>query len=226
MHRFKLLGLALISLFAFAAMTAVTASAAHMTLPEFVTKAGYKGTSGAGVLTSSGGEEIKCSAGTNSGGMESSRKLGTFSLTFTGCEAKVLLSTEKCNTSGDAAGTILTTGTWHLVLWLNRAQTIHIQFQWLLVPLTKLECGSLAKIETKGNLLGEISPGDNVLTKHYRLIVNATATAQEFTEFENENGTIVGAELLSNLDGGSFGKATEKSENNEFETTADTLIIN
>jgi hypothetical protein len=220
MHRLKLVGLVVLAVFAVAVGVAASASAATtMTLPEFVTKTSWKGSSGAGILRASG-VEIKCTTGTNTGGIEATKKLGTFALLFLGCSS--LLTATECKTEGTTGtGNILTVGTWHLVLTTKAAADQRLI--WFLVQEFVTKCGTVS-ITTKGNVLGEITPG-NVLTKHYALKVLAPLGVQEITTFENDSGELVSASLLSSA-GVGFHVATEESAENKIETALDTLIIN
>jgi hypothetical protein len=219
MRRLKTFAVVLAGLTVVAAGIAASAFAATMTLPEFTTKTGWTGKSGAGKLGASG-VEVKCSAGTNSGTMEASKKLGTFVITFTGCESPLL--GKKCNSVGDAAETILTEGSWHLVLTTISGADKHLV--WFLVKELEVECGTV-KIKVRGNVLGEITPA-NTLTKVYSLKVAVGANKkQEFTTFENDSGENVAASLRAET-GGIEAAATEESAGNVLTTTEDTLIIN
>jgi hypothetical protein len=189
-----------------------------MVLPEFITKTGWTGTSGAGKLATAAGDEIKCTAGTNEGTMEASKKLGTFVLRFTGCKSEKPIAGVTCNSSGDAAETVLTTGSWHLVLTIIGGVDKHLI--WFLVTPLVVKC-SIFEFKISGNVLGSITP-PNTLTKVYHLGVNVpTAGHQEFTTFENDGGEHVQASLVSNGEA-----ATEESASNTIATEKDTLIIN
>jgi hypothetical protein len=221
MRRLKALGSIVLAALALAIITAASASAVIMTLPEFVTKTGWKGESKAGVLRASG-LEINCTAGTNHAEMEASKKLGSFSITFTTCSSAITDST--CQ-SGETAGEIVTEGSWHLVLTTKSADDIHLIW-FLLKPFTAT-CNAV-HIEIKGTLLGEITPV-NKLTKNYDIKVNTVSaggtTLQEYTSFENDGGELVSASLLAASALG-FHSATERSEDNTITTTEDTLVIN
>jgi hypothetical protein len=216
MHRLKILVVASMAVFALAALVSASASAA-MVLPEFTTKTGWTGTSGAGKLTTASGNEIKCGAGTNSGTAENNKE-GQFSITFTKCKSEKPIAGVSCNSKGDAAETILTGGTWHLVLTTISGVDKHLE--WLLVKPLTVEC-SITSFAITGNLLGEVTPA-NTSTKSYALKVAVpVAKEQEFTTFENNNGEAVTASLKSGSEA-----AYEESANNVFTTEKATTIIN
>jgi hypothetical protein len=218
MHRFKVFGLALMAVFALAAVVEATANAGSMILPEFTTKTGWEGTSGVGKLTTAAGDEIKCATGTNTGKTEASGKLGTFNITFKTCKSEKPIANAECSSTGAAKETIVTGGTWHLVLTTISGADKHLI--WFLVSPLVVKC-SIFEFKISGNVLGSISPA-NTLTKIYTLGVNVpTAGNQEFTTFENDSGEQTKASLVSNSEA-----AFEESANNVINTEKDTLIIN
>jgi hypothetical protein len=217
MHRLKILGLALMAVFALAAVVQATANAANMTLPEFLTRTGWTGTSGAGVLSTAAADEIQCAAGTNEGTMEASKKLGTFVIDFTGCKSNKPVSGVNCNSTGDAEKVILTHGSWHLVL--NTISGVDHHLIWFLIEPLVVKC-SLFEFDISGNVLGLITPA-NTLTKVYHIEVFIKNGVQEDTGFENDSGELVHASLKSSGE-----VAFEESKENVITTEKDTLIIN
>lgn len=195
-----------------------------MVLPEFLTSTSWTGTSGAGKLTNSGAKtSISCTSGTSSGSMESSKKLGAFAIAFKGCTGEVLGSKVKCESTGDASETVLSTGTWHLVLTIVGAT--HRWEVWFLVQPLAIKCTALAKVEVKGNVLGAITP-TATKTKHYTITLATASGAQEYTYFENDSGEDVSAQLLSNINGGTFSASTEESKEDKIELSAETEVVN
>jgi len=119
MKRIRLLGVALMTVFAVSAIVAATASAAEPTkiLPEPSTVKPLKVTSksGAGSLITVSGEEVKCK--TDKGTSEfTTPNLGTFHALFEGCTGPS--GTTCTGESGDAKGTILLLGEVHYLLAL------------------------------------------------------------------------------------------------------------
>ncbi|HTW43513.1 MAG TPA: hypothetical protein VMD79_14500 [Solirubrobacteraceae bacterium] len=223
MHRFKLLGVALVAVGVAVAVTAAAAFAT-MALPEYTVQTGWTGSSGAGKLSNTAAKSsISCTSGSNAGGAEASKKLGTFALEFKGCTAEALGSKVKCNSEGDATEVILTVGTWHLVLQVSGTGS-HETLVWFLVKPTTVKCTSLVTIEVQGNVLGKIEEESKTKAA---LQVNVNASGgQQYTSFENDNGESVGASLVSNINKGSFSTATEESANNHIVTAKETEIIN
>ncbi len=216
MHRFKMLGLALVAVVVgVAAVGAVYASATTMTLPNFSVQQPFTGSSGPGKLTSSG-FTISCNSDADEGTMEANKNLGLFTIEFQTCSTS--LTTEPCHSLGGSGSNILLSGSWHLVLETLSGADLHL-FLLLLNPL-HIECGSVL-LSVKGNILGKIEPLTS--TKEYTLIVSLKGAEQEFTSFENDNGTLVAAELLAAANLG-FHKSTDTSATNKlFVKTASTI---
>jgi hypothetical protein len=220
MHRFKMLGLALVVVVVgVAAVGAVYASATTMTLPTFSVQQSFTGTSGAGTLTSSG-FTVSCKKDADEGTMEANRNLGLFTIEFKECESS--LTTEKCHSLGLSGSSILLSGSWHLVLETLSGADLHL-FLLLLNPL-HFECGSVL-FQVKGNVLGKIVQKGTPPSKEYELIVKATGAVQEFTSFENDNGTLVGTELLAAANLG-FHKSGVELRENVLSMTAASQIEN
>jgi hypothetical protein len=220
MCRHRLFALVLLALCVVLVVVAGSALAASMTLPEFVTKSSWTGSDGASVWKASG-VELKCKSGTNNGEMEASKKLGTFTITFKECSSAI--TGTECNSEGDAAGVVLTLGSWHLVLTTKAGEDRHLI--WFLFREFVLKCGTVS-ITLKGNLLGEITPA-NKLTKAYAIKIETAGptTQQEYTSFENDSGATVSASLLT---AGALGfhATTLAAVGNTITTALDTLIIN
>jgi hypothetical protein len=112
MRRISIIGWALMAVLALCAFAASTAFA----LPELLPKGSWTGkddnATDKPTLEILGGSlpAIKCTAATATGADETDT-LGSFHITFTGCEA----GGGKCNSTGDTAGTILSLGTYHYV---------------------------------------------------------------------------------------------------------------
>jgi hypothetical protein len=195
-----------------------------MVLPEFTLRPGWKGTGGTSkFVNSKEAAEINCSSGTSSGGIEGTFKSGAFTLTLKGCKGKISSLSVKCKSEGDAEETILTTGSWHLVLTTHSGVDKHLI--WFVLKEQKLECTELAKVTVKGNVLGEITPA-GTKAKVFSINLAVKGGTQEFTSFENDSGVNVVAHLESNVNGGAFSTSTVETAENKIETEKNTEIIN
>ena len=163
MKRFKLLGLALVAIFALAAAMSASAFAAELpeTLPTSATTRTWEGaaegepefsseTAEAGVLL-----VVKCKTAPSEGTEEPGKPLGLFHIHFLGCESTVGGLPAKCtDLNHTTAGEILVLGTWHLVYDRKKAEefkelTVGILF---LVELVHFTCGGVL-VEVKGEVL-------------------------------------------------------------------------
>jgi hypothetical protein len=197
------------ALAATAALAAI--SSASMTLPTFSgSVATAAGDSGNAKLTVKGGASIPCESSSESLTFNSgSRNLGPISLHFSGCTQ----GGEECHSLGDTTGAILFTGEWHLVLDLNPKDE---HFILLLLPSfgVHIECpaAGVKLLLVTGSILGLITLKAGSTTE-YSVIVKSTATAQEYTEYENDGGTVVNAQLKTSQEG--TGEPKESFENAE-----------
>jgi hypothetical protein len=197
------------ALAATAALAAI--SSATMTLPTFSgTATPGTGDSTTVKLTVKGGASLTCTSSTESLTFNSgSRNLGPATLHFEGCEQ---LEGE-CHSLGATGKMILLTGEWHLVLDLNPKDEHFLLF---LLPSfgVHIECPNspVKLLVVTGSVLGLITLKAGSTTE-YSVIVKATATAQEYTEYENDGGTVVNAHLKTVQEG--TGEAKESLENAE-----------
>lgn len=167
MQRFRILGLALLTVFVLGAVASATASAAVTVLPE-KEEVKWTGTSGKGTL-----EVLKnifnvvCQKDKSEGTIEKDKPLGKFHIDFEGCKAALV----KCTGLGEATEVILTLGTYHLVFDtlgaekdLKKEAAIGVLF---LVEPTHFECGGKLII-VEGQVLCLIKPV-NEKTKHLEI---------------------------------------------------------
>jgi hypothetical protein len=215
-----ILALCLIAAIAAAAAIAATSSAA-MVLPVFSgTSANPTGSSSITRLSIKGGVSVSCEADSYSLAFTSSRHLGDATLTFTTCGQ----GGEECHNLGNTENVIQITGEWHLVLFVKGGVDGH--YFLFLIPSfgVHIECPAAAVklLVVTGSVLGSITQKTGSTTE-FSVKVSSTATAQEFSEFENEAGTAVKAKLetvqegvgaakesFANVEGGvlKFGSAT------------------
>jgi hypothetical protein len=119
MKRFRILGLALLSLLALGAFAASMASAEEGVLPTVTAKT-FTISGGAGALETLAGEKIECTATTGKGEVAAKvdqKATGTF--TFTGCKANGFAA----STLGAASGTIVSAVNFTICL-INSAKSV------------------------------------------------------------------------------------------------------
>jgi hypothetical protein len=224
--RFRLFGLLVVASAVLGAVVASAASGATMVLPEFSVATAGTSTSGAGTLFG-GEQEIKCRKDKGLSG-PISKSLGTYDLNFEECE----LLGKKCRSLGELSGssTILTTGEYHLVLTLALAGTDR-RLIWFLTRELHIECelGSGILILVKGTVLGTIAAkAGSTNKKEFTVSVRATSRAQEYTSYENDNGTIVsaGVGLVQAVNEGATSASFEEAGPSELLTERATELTN
>jgi hypothetical protein len=199
---------AFVTVFAISVTISALASAS-MTLPSFSGTAATEGKISAGkTVLSLPGEMFSCESASGATTFEgASRRSGPFSLDIIGCKQ----SGEECRSLGDALGTFLITGTWHLVLFVKSSLDGH----YLLLSPRELhtECPHtfVKLVLFAGSVLGSTATHAGSTTE-FGLTIRAPGGGQEFTEYENEAGTAVTATLLSSPEGGKFKAAGLETE--------------
>jgi hypothetical protein len=150
MQRLKVLGLALVAVFALGAVVAATAGALPLVLPETTGKKSSDSSIGATIYKTVGGKEVKCEKATGTTEEEAPKPLGPFHITFKECTATEGGLTVKCTGLGDATtGEILTLGTYHLVYDKSSTELpVEILF---LVGATHFTCGGIFLIKVEGS---------------------------------------------------------------------------
>jgi hypothetical protein len=210
-RRIALLAPCFVAVLAASAVVAAISSAT-MVLPVFSgTATSGTGSSGTAKLTVKGGASFTCTASSDSLTFKSgSRDLGPGSLSFSVCTQ----GGEECHSLGGSGTTISVTGEWHLVLFVKGGVDGH--YFLFLLPSFGLhwECPAAAVklLVLTGDVLGSITQKSGSTTE-FTVKISSTATAQEFSEFENEAGTAVKAKLETVQEGS--GAAKESFENME-----------
>ncbi len=180
MQRLKILGVALMAVFALSAVVSATASAAlPVVLPE--TAETWKGTSGSGTLETLKGTQIVCKEATSEGTIEAKKPLGLFHIDLHGCSS----SGVECMSLGDKNETILVLGSYHIVF--DSLKPLGTAILFLLEPVHN-ECplgGSLLILE--GEVLCLIKPIE-VLTKHLEIVCDDTKGDPSETVYWGEKG--------------------------------------
>jgi hypothetical protein len=218
MKRFRLIGLALVAVFALGAVLSASAFALPEVLPFGTGTKAFTGKldSGEAVLESKSGNQVKCKKAEGSGGLET-ETLGTFKINFEECSLTVLGVNHTCtgtNTStADNTGVILSEGSFHYVFdTLGTGETLGVAV--LFLPKeTTFECGAFVKNVVKGDVACLVlTPLTSSVTHLFHCTKGANAGSTGDPQFYNDGGTVVKAQLLSELDsGGTFEESNEQA---------------
>lgn len=195
MQRLKILGVALMAVFALGAFVSATASAEVKVLPEAAES--FKGESGKGTLEVLKSKfAVTCQKDKSEGTFEAKKPLGTFHIDFEECTTIGGIVT--CTGLGEASGIILTLGTTHLVFdKLGTGAELGVGVLFLVEP-THFECAGVLQI-VEGQVLCLITP---VGKKANHFEITCTKGKEKGdpgeTVYWNEAGTEVkmGEELL------------------------------
>jgi hypothetical protein len=185
-------------------VVAATASAS-MVLPQFSgSAASATGDTGESIVSAEGGAAVQCKSSSDSLTVGASRNEGTATLDFSTC----VLESELCNSLADAAGSILVTGEWHMVLMTKGGIDGH--YFLFVVPSAGLhvECphAAVKLLLFEGEFLGSIAQKAGSTTQ-FSLKVASAGKAQEFSEYENNSGTAVRVSLKVQPEGSGKPKA-------------------
>jgi hypothetical protein len=189
MKRIRIIGLALVAMFAMSAVASATASAA---LPELVNSSGvelvkknFTIKSGAGKLESTLGT-VECSSDTGSGKV-TGLKTDEATVTFKGCK---LAGTSTTCQSGAEAGVIVTNALKSEVVYIKSTEPkeVGVKITPVGTLLAKFSCGTLT-FEVSGETTGKITPINKFVktTEHYTL------------EFNKASGLILNGTVPSKL---------------------------
>jgi hypothetical protein len=185
MKQLKILGVALMAVFALSAVAASMASAEVKVLPEL--EEAFKGESGAGTLEMlKGVAVIECAKDKSEGTFEGTKPLGSFHIDFEGCKA---LKIAACTGLGESAETILSLGTFHLVfdkLGTGAELGVGILF---LVEKVHFECGGKLFV-VSGEVLCLLTKPLNEKAKHFEIVCKKGKEAGDPGEvvYWNEKG--------------------------------------
>jgi hypothetical protein len=188
MSRTRIIGLALVAVFA---MSAVAASAASAALPEFIPTGkkfpvAFTSKSGVSILWTAGGKEIVCQSDTNKGNITGA-KTDEVTVEFFKCEEPALKVS--CGTSGTIKTNLLASTLGYL-----NAATHKVGL--LLEPKTagalfaEFKC-SILTVKVSGSVICEITPVNTVshtFVLHCRH-EKVKPFKQEFNKFEGETAT-------------------------------------
>jgi hypothetical protein len=205
MHRFRILGVALMAVFVLGAVASATASAVGVEILPLKEEK-WTGVSGKGSLeVLKKAEFIECAKDKSEGTFEANKPLGKFHIDFEGCKASK--AGVACTGLGEASGVILTLGTAHLVFdKLGAGAALGVGL--LLLPESTHFTCLIPLFLVTGQVLCLIKP-INMVVKHWEIVCEKgkeTGDPGE-TVYWNETGTEVkmGEELLLTSESGGAG---------------------
>ncbi len=204
MRRMRLVGLALVAVFALSVVVAAAAQAAE---PEFlnakgeaVVKTGFTSSSGAGTMYTKGAAEISCSSSSATGNIKGTKEVANVVVTFSGCTAKNLSNESTCSakSEGQSEGTIVTE---KLVGKLVKT-SVGTKVGQVLKPASGstyvkviASCLALEDTTVKGEIVGEVSPLKEA-AETGKLVYNVNAKKEQaINEYSYEGKEHTGAVL-------------------------------
>jgi hypothetical protein len=232
MKHIKIIGLALVAVFAISVAASATASAA---LPELLKSGGGElvnktittksKTGESPKLEAKSGNTVICTSDTSTGKAEGTKKVKEVVVTFKGCEATILGSKEKCNSTGKAAGEIETeqlsgeigyisasAKTVGLALWPSSRTAAEKEaprkFEKSFVAF---KCGIFANNSVKGAVVGQLTVTNG--TTKGELAYNKKGAETGVQELQKLEGVEGGEKmvLMSSLNGGAFEESNEQT---------------
>jgi hypothetical protein len=223
MRRFKLLGLALVAVFAMAAAISASAFAVEpINLPESA-KTWLGESEGEPEFASETAEvgvtlEVKCTSAPSEGTEEAKKALGLFHIHFLGCHSTIGGTLVKCtDLNHSTAGEILVLGTWHLVF----DKKIGGNFEKLttavlfLVEPVHFSCSSLVLAEVKGEVLClHLKPEEKAFTHSFHCVRNGFEPTEEWCmkgDVSEKCEEPLAPKLESNTNMTSFRKSAEQA---------------
>lgn len=187
--RLRTLGLALVAVFA---MSAVAASAASATLPEFGSSSGFpvKFTSHnkTGVepklhsTTALGAHNVACKESKDKGEVLNSKEVGKIKVEYKGCVEEG--TTKKCTTTGEVAGVIVTKELKGRIGYISEpAKTVGVELEPVTAPLfAEFTCETVGKVKVEGCTIGQAKPVNVPPSTTGELIFKELGGKQEFEE--------------------------------------------
>jgi hypothetical protein len=209
--KIMVLALAVVSAVFFALPAMASATEIHWSSTEKFTIAGP-----GGELRASGEPTITCTA-TSGNGTFASTTTGSTNLTFTGCHTAVFGLTASCKSEGnETAGTITTSGTFHLI----RLSTTTAEPAILLTTeTTKIVCAGISTITTHDNVIGRIiSPECGKSSKTLTVLFAASGSTQSQLTWTGKN-----YDLIATTNDGVIHTAALVGEATNTQSTAGTL---
>jgi len=215
MTRIRMVGLALVAVFAVAAVASASASA--FTNPILLNAKGesvkttFTSASVAGTeptLNVVGGAKVTCTGETSAGSVETTgtgvprMTLGTSNVTFKGCQS----GSNNCNSTGAAVGEIKNSVS-VLLVWVGTEANKTVGVLLSILPLSAnpgngagakvtFECGAAAKVEVEGSFCAPVKPGIGVSGATITLQATQSANGVQSTQSCEDNGVVKTKEHL------------------------------
>jgi hypothetical protein len=209
MRQFIVLSLALAAVLVLGTAASPSAWAVLLLVPEFSLETLFKGTSGLDKIVTSSAE-IHCESSTSLG-LPQTYLSGEFTIELKSCG-------KKCHSEGATEGVVAITGEYELVTLKSKDAGI----LFLGEPVT-IQCESSTKVEVQGDVLGLLEPINTKTTK-FTINLKIKAGKQEFTEFEDLEGTKETAKLEASVNGGAFNEATEEEAEDKITTALESQV--
>jgi hypothetical protein len=219
MSRIRIMGLALVVVFAVGAIASVSASAAELeytVFPNPITKGTQVGES---ELETKAGRDVKCTSGsTTTGTIESAKIAAVKSVVFRGCKSPKF-GGGACQSTA-AKGEIKTNELESELVYPVGTRSLHTVAAVVFKPksgaeFAKFECDTLLGTETlkiTGSLVCHIEPVNiRSLIFTLKCVRSASAGIQDLTEYENEAGTVTTGSTLKTQGSGPETFAAEQS---------------
>ncbi len=170
---------------AVAALFALPSAASAQEIHFLNGASSFSGSGGTGTLQATNEPKITCTATSVSGGFTGgSTTTGEVKLTFTGCTAELLGIKGNCNTTGDVAQTITSSGVFHLITYVNAAAEKKPAI--LVTPITTtILCVGFSRTEVTGKgIIGTItSPACEGSGTEMKVSFESTGSTQNHIEY-------------------------------------------
>lgn len=176
-----MIGLALVSV---CALSAIAASAASATLPEFSPASGVKleGTSGTGLLETVAGTKVTCTANKDSGEITAAKEVTKVHVTFTGCTSGGF---ECKSTKATKNGELATEELKATLGYISAAnKEVGIDFKPVGTKFIEFSCvGGIVEVKVTGSVICPVTPV-NKLSKTFTVACKQEKGKQKPESFE------------------------------------------
>jgi hypothetical protein len=227
MSRIRVIGLALVAVFAMSAIAAASASAAELEYTVFPNPIVKATQVGEGELETEAGRDVKCTGGSTAGKIETAKTATANSVKFTGCKS-TKFGGGSCQ-SGATKGEIVTNELTSELVYPVGTRTLHNQAAEVFKPksgteFVKFSCETLLGAETlkvTGSVVCHIEPVNAAASKKSTLkcVRSASKGVQDLTEYETETGVVTKGATLKTQGSGpeTFNEGSSQKSTTEIE---------